>query len=104
MATREAVYVAFGRAAEVAQLLETEIGTALLALDALETERWAPHRSAPLNVRVERPFRLSRNFRLGSIATACRKGVPAFRNSRWRRHFPVQRRPFVSVVAGARRT
>lgn len=38
MASREEVYVEFGRAAEVAQLLETEIGTALLALDALETK------------------------------------------------------------------
>lgn len=38
MATREEVYIEYGRAAEVAQLLETEIGTALLALDALETK------------------------------------------------------------------
>ncbi len=36
MATREVVYREFGRAAEVAQLLETELGTALLALDALD--------------------------------------------------------------------
>jgi hypothetical protein len=38
MATREAVYQAAGKALELAQLLETEIGTSLLALDALETK------------------------------------------------------------------
>ena len=38
MATREAVYQAVGKALELAQLLETEIGTSLLALDALETK------------------------------------------------------------------
>jgi hypothetical protein len=38
MATREVVYREFGKAAEIAQLLETELGTALLALDALETK------------------------------------------------------------------
>jgi hypothetical protein len=38
VATREAVYQAAGKALELAQLLETEIGTSLLALDALETK------------------------------------------------------------------
>ncbi len=37
MATREAVFENFGRAAQFAQLLEQDIGTALLAIDALDT-------------------------------------------------------------------
>lgn len=40
MASREDVYVQFGKAAEVAQMLEREIGTALLALDGLETKSY----------------------------------------------------------------
>jgi len=40
MASREDVYVAFGRAAELAQLFETEVGTSLLAFDALETKSY----------------------------------------------------------------
>jgi hypothetical protein len=40
MASREDVYVQFGRAAEMAQMLEREIGTALLALDGLETKSY----------------------------------------------------------------
>lgn len=38
MTSREDVYHDAGKALELAQLLETEIGTALLALDALETK------------------------------------------------------------------
>jgi hypothetical protein len=38
MASRETVHEHFGRAAQFAQLLEMEIGTALLAIDALETQ------------------------------------------------------------------
>ena len=38
MASREDVYIHFGRAAELAQMLEREIGTALLALDGLKTK------------------------------------------------------------------
>jgi hypothetical protein len=37
MTTRLEVYEAAGRALEISQLFETELGTALLALDALET-------------------------------------------------------------------
>jgi hypothetical protein len=37
MATRGDVYLRTGRGLELAQLLETEIGTALLALDGLMT-------------------------------------------------------------------
>jgi Txe/YoeB family toxin of Txe-Axe toxin-antitoxin module len=40
MASREDVYIEFGRAAEIAQMLEREIGTALLALDGLETKSY----------------------------------------------------------------
>jgi hypothetical protein len=40
MATREAVFEQFGRAAQFAQLLEMEIGTALLAIDALDTQSY----------------------------------------------------------------
>ena len=40
MASRETVYQCFGRAAELAQLLEMEVGTSLLALDALESKRF----------------------------------------------------------------
>ncbi len=36
MATRNEVYLEFGRIAELAQLFETELGTALLAHDAME--------------------------------------------------------------------
>ena len=40
MASRETVYQCFGRAAELSQLLEMEVGTSLLALDALESRRF----------------------------------------------------------------
>ena len=40
MATRDELYVAVGRALELAQLFEIELGTALLALDALETKSY----------------------------------------------------------------
>ena len=36
MATREALYAKFGETAEAAQLFETELGTLLLSLSALE--------------------------------------------------------------------
>jgi hypothetical protein len=41
MATRDQVYFEAGRAIEAACLLETELGTSLLALDALETGNYA---------------------------------------------------------------
>jgi hypothetical protein len=41
MATVEQVYHDAGRALEAASLLETELGTCLLALDALETRSFA---------------------------------------------------------------
>jgi hypothetical protein len=40
VATREDVYLAFGRLAELAQLFETELGTALLGYDALERKAY----------------------------------------------------------------
>lgn len=40
MASRDDVYVQFGRAAELAQMLERDIGTALLALDGLESKSY----------------------------------------------------------------
>jgi hypothetical protein len=40
MASQDDVYVQFGRAAELAQMLEREIGTALLAFDGLETKSY----------------------------------------------------------------
>ena len=52
MASREEVYIEFGKAAEVAQLLETEIGTALLALDALENKSFiSPDADAYMRLR-----------------------------------------------------
>lgn len=52
MPTRELVYQMYGRAAELTQLLETEIGTALLALDALETKSFlSPNSDAYLRLR-----------------------------------------------------
>ena len=52
MASRETVYQCFGRAAELAQLLEMEVGTALLALDALESQRFlTPDSQAYLRLR-----------------------------------------------------
>ena len=41
VATREDVYCAFGRAYELAQLFETELGTALMAFDGLKNKRYA---------------------------------------------------------------
>lgn len=40
MVTREDVYLGFGRLAELAQLLETELGTAILAHDAIERKMY----------------------------------------------------------------
>jgi hypothetical protein len=40
MASRDDVYLAVGRALELCQLLETEIGTTLLCLDALDTKSY----------------------------------------------------------------
>lgn len=52
MATRERVYEAAGRALEAANLLETELGTLLLILDALETGSHVnPDRDAYLRLR-----------------------------------------------------
>lgn len=54
VASRETVYEQFGRAAQTAQLLETDIGTALLALDALETKSYFnPSADAYLRLRSE---------------------------------------------------
>lgn len=51
MATREDVYTAVGSALEKAQLLEHELGTTLLAFDALETKSFlAPDPSAYLRL------------------------------------------------------
>jgi hypothetical protein len=41
VATRDDVYREFGRASELAQLFETELGTALLALNGLKSKRYA---------------------------------------------------------------
>ena len=52
MATRDELYVEVGRALELAQLFETELGTALLALDALETKSYLnPQADAYLRLR-----------------------------------------------------
>ena len=52
MATREAVYEHFGRAAQIAQHLESDIGTALLAIDALDTQSFLnPNADAYLKLR-----------------------------------------------------
>jgi hypothetical protein len=40
LASRDDVYLAVGKAIELCQLLETEIGTALLAIDGLETRSY----------------------------------------------------------------
>ena len=40
MSSREDVYLAVGKALELCQLLETDIGTALLALDGLDTKSY----------------------------------------------------------------
>jgi len=54
MSTRQAVYEAAGRALEVSQMLERELGTALLALDALETNSFlAPNADTYQRLRLE---------------------------------------------------
>lgn len=40
MPTRDDIYLEFGRLAELCQLFETELGTALLAHDAIETKAY----------------------------------------------------------------
>jgi len=54
MSSRIEVYQAAGRALELSQLFETELGTALLALDALETNSFiGPDADAYLRLREE---------------------------------------------------
>jgi hypothetical protein len=53
VATRQAVYEQFGRAAQIAQHLESDIGTALLAIDALDTQSFlSPNADAYLKLRA----------------------------------------------------
>jgi hypothetical protein len=54
MSTRQEVYEAAGRALEVSQMLEMELGTALLALDAMETNSFlAPNPDTYQRLRQE---------------------------------------------------